>query len=207
MAVQATEPFSCDVRRHGPGARPSNGSRAGPRAIVIPLARDPCRAWRSSRSSCCWSESRRIQFYRAHVQRRVRHLVLDPEHAVAGLAAASGGALRGAAGAARSRGHRWRGGDRARRYGGRGRSLCRSSACPAAAASGSSWAWPGMAIGGDLDRHRRRAAPLPRRQRDHLLAADGLYRHRADEPFRRRAAARPGQPQQAVDRAAARAPT
>ena len=50
-----------------------------------------------------------------------------------------------------------------------------------------------------LDRRGRRAAPLPRCQRDDLQPADGLYRDRADEPSGRRPAARPGLAQQAVD--------
>ena len=61
----------------------------------------------------------------AHVQRRLRHLVLHPEHAVARLAAASGRALRGAAGAARAGRDRRRGRDRARRHGRRRGRRCR----------------------------------------------------------------------------------
>ena len=48
----------------------------------------------------------------------------------------------------------------------------------------------------------RRAARLPRRQRDHQQPAARLHRDRAVQPPRRGAAARPGQPQQAVDAAA-----
>ena len=55
-----------------------------------------------------------------------------------------------------------------------------------------------------LDRRGRRAAALPGRERDHREPADGLYRHRADEPSGRGPAARSGQPEQALHRAAAR---
>ena len=48
---------------------------------------------------------------------------------------------------------------------------------------------------------RGRAARLPRRQRDHQHAAAQLHRDRAAQPPRRGAAARSGQPEQAVDAA------
>ena len=70
---------------------------------------------------------------------------------------------------------------------------------PGWSSSSSAMALAGMIAGGVWIGARRRAAPISRRQRDHLQPADGLYRHRADEPFRRRAAARSGEPQQAVD--------
>ncbi len=57
----------------------------------------------------------------------------------------------------------------------------------------------GMARGRTVDRVRRRAAALSRRQRNHLDAAAELHRHRDLEPSGRRRDARPGQPQQAVE--------
>ena len=61
------------------------------------------------------------------------------------------------------------------------------------------WRVAGDARRRHLDRRGRRAAPLPRRQRDDRQPVDGLYRDRPDEPARRRAAPRSGQPEQAVD--------
>ncbi len=50
-----------------------------------------------------------------------------------------------------------------------------------------------------VDRLRRRAPPLSRRQRDHLQPAPLLHRRRDHELLRRGRAPRPEQPQQAVD--------
>ena len=58
-----------------------------------------------------------------------------------------------------------------------------------------------MAVGGALDRPRRLAAPLPRRQRDDLVAAADLHRHRDHELLRRGRAARSRLGQQALDHA------
>ena len=55
-----------------------------------------------------------------------------------------------------------------------------------------------------LGRHRRLLALRARRQRDDLVAAADLYRHRDHELLRRGRAARPHQSQQAVDQAARR---
>ena len=52
-----------------------------------------------------------------------------------------------------------------------------------------------------LDRARRLAAPLSRRQRDDLVAASLLHRHRHHELLRRGRAARSGLGQQALDHA------
>ncbi len=91
---------------------------------------------------------------------------------------------RGRARARRARG----GGGRPRAGGRRRRSSCSSR-----------WRWRRMVIGGRVDRAGRRAAPVPRRQRDDREPAAHLHRHRDLQPPRRRAAARSGQPQQAVD--------
>ena len=60
------------------------------------------------------------------------------------------------------------------------------------------------ADGRPVDRHRRLAAREARGQRDHRQPADELHRHRAVQPDGRDRAARPGQPEQAVDQAAGR---
>ena len=57
------------------------------------------------------------------------------------------------------------------------------------------------ARGGRVDRAGRRAAPVSRRQRDHLQPAPHLHRHRALQPRRRGSPARSGEPQQTLDRA------
>jgi hypothetical protein len=99
-------------------------------------------------------------------------------------------------------------GDRRRRRAGAGRAGLRGAALCAARAAGHG-RHGGHAGGG---RGRRcglggaggLAAPAARRQRDHLQPAAGLHRHRAVQALRRRAAARPGQPEQALHPAGGR---
>ena len=132
-----------------------------------------------------------------HVPGRLRHLVLLAEHADPRSAAHPHGAVHGAAGAARPRDHRRRG--RAA-DGGAGRNLDRAAAAGCASA--------GRANGNGARRHDRRRrldrvvgrpAALPRRQRNHLQPAAGLYRARAAQSSGRGADARSGEPEQAVD--------
>jgi hypothetical protein len=56
----------------------------------------------------------------------------------------------------------------------------------------------GALAGAAVDGAGGLAAPVARRQRDHQQPAAGLHRHRAVQAHRRRPAARPGQPEQAV---------
>ena len=133
-----------------------------------------------------------------HVSRRVRHLVLLAEHADARRAADPDRAVHGAARAARHGDHRRRrrAADRRARRPPRPRSRCRRRrrwSC--------SWRWlsAGMVGGGLWIMLAGGAAPVPRRQRDHLEPAAGLYRARDPQPSGRGPDARSRQPQQAVD--------
>ena len=125
------------------------------------------------------------------VQGRVRRLVLVAEHAAARRAADADGAVRRAAGARRPDHHRRRG--RASCSAGSPRRRCRTRSPLPATSSAPRWlcvARHGRRRG--LDRARRRAAPVPRRQRDDLEPAARLHRDRALQAPGRRAAARPG---------------
>ena len=141
------------------------------------------------------------RIFRARRTRRLRHIVLAPEHAATLFAADPDCALRGAAGAHWPRDHRRRRRARARRLCGR---CCRHPAgarpcaCPADALH---HGFDRHACRRLLDRHRRLSSLRPRRQRNHLVAADDLYRHRHHEFFRRGIAARSLQSQQAFDHA------
>ena len=75
----------------------------------------------------------------------------------------------------------------------RATSSARALVCIAGALAGAAW----IALAGC-------AAAVPRRQRDHQQPAARLHRDRAVQALRRRAAARPGQPEQAVDARARR---
>ena len=72
----------------------------------------------------------------------------------------------------------------------RRRRPCALRRCRHRWSSCSPWAIAGMAAGGIWIGLVGALAPLSRRQRDHLQPAARLYRHRADEPAGRRAAAR-----------------
>ena len=134
------------------------------------------------------------------VPRLVRDLVLVPEHAAARGAADADGAGDGAAAAARAGRDRRRGrdGDGRARGGGRGG---RPAPATARWRSRAAMLLAGALVGGLWIALRRRAARLPRRQRDHRDAAAQLHRDRAAQPHRRGPAARSGEPEQAVDAA------
>ena len=133
--------------------------------------------------------------------RRLRHVVLAAEHAAA-LGAADPDRARGRdPGPHRPHHDRRRGRARARRLRlGRAR---HSDDRPRAAHSDAHR--HGALRHGRrrlLGRHRRLSALRARRQRDDLVAAADLYRHRDHELLRRGRAARPHGSQQAVDQAA-----
>ena len=186
--------------------RRSNGSRGGSEAFVIPLgalSSSGLRLFGIFIARCRQVAGR--AFYASCLQGRLRHLRSPgPEHAVARRAAAARGALRRAC----RRGSAWSS------SAGRARSCsaasppapsrCRFTGAARPSSASSLMALAGMVVGGiwigavGALRHYRGG------QRDDLEPADGLYRHRADEPSGRGAAARSGQPQQALDRAARR---
>ena len=127
------------------------------------------------------------RFLRTRLSRRVWHRVLDSEHPAA-LRATHSHRARGRGAGAHRAGHDRRGG----RAGGR-RVRRRRARDPAGRRQGA--AHSGAGADGDcgrrrwrdLDRDRRLPASRPRRQRDDLLAADDLHRHRHHELLRRRA--------------------
>ena len=141
------------------------------------------------------------RIFRARRARRLRHVIFAAEHAAAFFAADPDRALRRAAGAHRPGGHRRRRRARARRLRVGGRRHSAGARQSAAVADAVHHGIAGMLVGAVLDRHRRLSALRARRQRNDLIAADDLYRHRHHEFLRRGIAARSDQSQQAFDHA------
>ena len=146
-----------------------------------------------------------VEVWAAAVQGRVRRLVLVAEHAAARGAADADGAVRRDAGARRAGRHRRRGraGAGRPRLRGAGPTRCR---CPATSPARVLVCVAGARRRRALDRAGRLAAPVPRHQRDHQQPAAGLRRDRPVQAPRRRAAARSGEPEQALDASAGRGP-
>ena len=166
----------------------------------MPVAALASRRWRCSACSSRSPARNPLEVYAQICPGRVRHLVFVAEHAAARGAADADGAVRGAAGAA---GLVVIGGEGALVLGGLAAAVRGHALIGMRAARGrcSAMALAGMVVGGALDRARGRAARVPRRQRDHQQPAAQLHRDRAVQPPGRGAAARSGQPEQAVDAA------
>ncbi len=141
------------------------------------------------------------RFHLLCLARRLRHVVLAAEHAAALGAADPDRARRRDPGPDRPDHDRRRGRARARRLRLRG---ARHSDDRPRAADPDAHRHGALRHGRRrlLGRHRRLPSLRARRQRDDLVAAPDLYRHRDHELLRRGRAARPDGSQQAVDQAA-----